>query len=98
MPPPEEDLRRRQVVWDAMHVLWLDTDVDEFYFDAAARTCAKTDDSLDELEEIYWREIYPAMWSNLRATAGVWQPLDPESLSEIILKRHTFGRRPWFKS
>lgn len=98
MMPPQKDLSRRQPVWDAMHVLWLDTDADEFYFEHAAQTCAKSDYSLKELEQIYWREVYPAMWPNLWSIAGEWQPFDTESLSELILKRHKFGRRIWFKS
>ena len=98
MLPPQKDLNRRQLVWDAMHVLWLDTDVDEFYVEHAAQTCAKSDYSLKELEQIYWREVYPAMRPNLWSPTGEWQPFDTDSLSEIILKRHKFGRRVWFKS
>lgn len=97
MLPPQEDLSRRQAVWDAMHVLWLDTDVDEGYINGASRQCADTDYSLDELEQIYWCEVYPAMRGNLWHVAGEWSPIDIESLSTAILKSHKFGRRIWFK-
>lgn len=98
MLPPQEDLEKRKIVWDAMHVLWLDTDVDAFYFDYAAQNCAKSNYTLEELEQIYWREVYPVMWPNAWSTAGEWQPFDTDSLSKIILKRHKFGHRLWFKS
>ena len=98
MLPPEKDLERRQIVWDAMHVLWLDTDIDEFHLAGAARICAKTDYTLEELEQIYWLEVYPVMRSNAWGPAGEWQPFDTNDLIKIILERHKFGRRLLFKS
>ena len=97
MLPPEDDLEERQRAWDAMHVLFLDTDVDAFYLDDAAKKCAKTRYSMKELEVIFWREVYPTMRSNLWDIAGEWTPLDIEGLSKAILKRHRFGRRLWFR-
>ncbi|MEO1660909.1 MAG: hypothetical protein AAFR51_07975 [Pseudomonadota bacterium] len=97
MLPPEDDLEARQSAWDAMHVLFLDTDVDVFYLDDAARKCAETQYSLEELELIFWREVYPTMRSNLWDVAGDWTPLGTESLSKAILKHHKFGRRVWFR-
>lgn len=97
MQSPDDDLKRRQVAWDAMHVLFLDTDVDRFYFDDAAKKCADTDYSLNELEQIYWCEVYPTMRFNLWQVAGEWTPSDIESLSDAILERHKFGKRIWFR-
>jgi len=99
MNPPEKELEKRIVVWEAMHCLWLDTNVEGFYFDRAAKICAKTNYSIDELEKIFWAEVYPTMRYNLMPwdVAGEWLPVDSESLAEVILKRHKFGKRTWFK-
>ena len=97
MKNPEDDLEARKVVWDAMHVLWLDTDVDEIYLPTSAAQCAKTAYSIAELEQIFWHEVYPVMWPNLWSVAGEWTPLDLDVLSAEILKRHKFGRTLWFK-
>jgi len=97
MKRPEDDLKARQIAWDAMHVLWLDTDVDAVHLDDAAAQCAQTAYSISELEQIYWQEVYPAMHSNVQSIAGEWAPLALETLSAEILKRHKFSRSTWFK-
>ena len=98
MLPPEDDLEARKSAWDAMHVLFLDTDVDGLYLDDAARKCAETRYSLEDLELIFWREVYPTMRSNLWDVAGAWAPFNGQDLKAAILKRHRFGRRIWFRS
>lgn len=97
MLPPEDDIEARLSAWDAMHVLFLDTDVDSLHLDDAAKRCAKTQYSIEELELIFWREVYPAMRSNLWSVAGEWTELDIQALSDTILKRHKFGRSVWFR-
>lgn len=81
-----------------MHVLWLDTDTEAFHLEAASRTCAATDYAIEDLELIFWNEVYPVMWRNLWSVAGEWAPLKPEELFSEILKNHRFGKRIWFKS
>lgn len=98
MQSPETDLSRRSIVWDAMHVLWLDTDVDAQYFDQTARICAGTDYTLSELEQIYWCEVYPVMRRNVWSVAGEWAPIDREQLSEMVMKHYAPRRRIRFKS
>jgi hypothetical protein len=98
MKRPEDDLAQRQVVWDAMHVLWLDTDTDAFHLEAAARTCAATDYAIEDIELIYWNEVYPVMRRNLWSVAGEWTPLRPEALYAENLKHHRFGKHIWFRS
>ena len=99
MNSPEEDLVNRTIVWDAMHLLWLDTDVDELHFDDVAKICAGTEYTHGELKKIYWAEVYPCMRYNLIPwdVAGEWLPLDSKILAEAILERHKFGKRTWFK-
>lgn len=98
MEKPEDDIARRQVVWDAMHVLWLDTVTDGFHLETAASACAATNYAIEDLELIYWNEVYPVMRRNLWSMAGEWSLLKLEDLIEEILKNHRFGKRIWFKS
>lgn len=95
----ENDLNARHEIWNALHVLWLDTDVDMFYFEASVQTCAASAFSLDELSRIYWREVYPLMRFNLMPwqVAGDWQPYELASLSNAIIKQRGFGRKIRFK-
>ncbi|ACT59596.1 DUF7079 family protein [Hirschia baltica] len=97
MLPPEADLEKRQIAWVAMHVLFLDADVEADYLLSAAQTCAKTDYSLKELEQIFWNEVYPAMRLNIWSVAGEWCPLKSEDLTQIILRKHRFDRQIWLK-
>ena len=80
-----------------MHVLWLDTDVDKFYFSDAAIKCARSEYTLNELRKIYWCEVYPIMRHNLWDVAGEWMPIDPASLSEEIMRRYNSSRIIWLK-
>lgn len=98
MKRPEDDIAQRQPVWDALHVLWLDTDTDAFHLDDASRACAASDYTIEELEVIYWTEVYPVMRGNLSAVAGEWLPLEPEAFFKEIMQKHRFGRRIWFRS
>lgn len=99
MKHPKKDLVNRQHIWDAMHVLWLDTDVEGFYFSYAVDICVQSKYSIDELKRIYWHEVYPTLRFNLMPwdVAGEWYPVDIESLSEEILKRHKFRKPIFFK-
>jgi hypothetical protein len=83
MRTPDED---RRAVWDALQVFWMDADPSDF-IDNAAEICARSKYSLDELEEIYWDEVRPALRANLRSIAGEWRGFNIESLTEMILAK-----------
>lgn len=97
MLPPEQYLEARQGAWDAMHLLFLDTDVEGLHLDYAATKCAETQYSVKELEQIFWSEVYPTMRWNILDPFGEWTPIDIENLTEAILHRHKFGQRIWFR-
>ena len=57
-----------------------------------ARTLASSPYTLEQCEEILYREVYPVCIPNMRCVAGEWAGFDEQSLEEAILK-HT--RRRW---
>ncbi|MGB0907912.1 MAG: DUF7079 family protein [Maricaulaceae bacterium] len=99
MRPPEQDIEGRLPIWDALHYLWLDTDVEALHLEHTAKTCAESSYNLTEIEAIYWNEVYPFMRFNLYpwSVAGEWAFVDTDVLREGILKHHKFGKRLWFK-
>ncbi|MCG8442534.1 MAG: hypothetical protein MI723_12065 [Caulobacterales bacterium] len=97
MRRPEEDLADRRPVWDAMHVLFLDTDVEALHLASSAIACARSKYAIGELERIFWGEVCPAMRVNIWSVAGEWAPLDRDRLAELILARHRFGRPAPFR-
>ncbi|WP_147300560.1 DUF7079 family protein [Lysobacter silvisoli] len=96
MRPPDQDLDDRAPVWDAMQYFWMDTDP-AYVLAGAARTCAASKYSLDELEAIYWNEVRPAVAFNLSAgPAPEWAGFELEWLKQRVLAKSRYGRRlPW---
>jgi len=93
MLPPEQDLECRLIIWDSMQMLFMDTDPD-LELDSIARVCAKSKYNLDELEEILLNEVQPSLRNNLFLTpAPEWRGFQSESLKELVLKKHRFGKR-----
>lgn len=90
MLPPEEDLQDRQTLWDEMQMVWMDTDIDEF-FPRIVAVCAASKYSLSELEQIFWNEVEPAVGVNLWDIAGEWRGFIREELAKLILQKHRFG-------
>jgi len=91
MLPPDKDLDDRRPVWDALQMFWMDTDP-AIFLETGARVCARSKYSLDEIEQIYWNEVQPAVEFNLKSVAGEWTGFEIEWLVERILKTHHFGR------
>lgn len=56
MEHPSQDLEDRTIVWDAMQMVWMDTDV-ELLLDWIVGVCAGSKYSLQELESIFWNEV-----------------------------------------
>jgi hypothetical protein len=92
MLPPEQDLADRRPIWDALQVFWMDTDP-ELDLASVAQVCARSKYSLEEIEQIFWNEIRPAVQTNLSSVAGEWAGFDIEWLSRRILEKHRFGKR-----
>lgn len=100
MQAPESDLQARRPVWDAMQMVWMDTDV-ERELELIAEVCARSKYSLMDLEQIYWNEVFPAIrFNRLMSPAPEWAGFDLEWLTQRILATHRFGRRlpaRWFR-
>ena len=92
MLPPQEDIKERMEVWEAMEVFWLDTDP-YIFFDRSVRTCANSKYSFDELKLIFKFEVHPALIFNLLDIAGEWCGFHPDFLRERILEKHKFGSK-----
>ena len=90
MPPPHDDLADRRPVWDILQMFWMDTDPNLFLADAA-RICAASKYTLDEVGQIYWNEVRPAVEFNLQSIAGEWTGFDLDWLTNRILEVHCSG-------
>lgn len=91
MLPPEQDIADRQVVWDALQMFWMDTDPGIFLA-GAARICKSSKYSLEEIEQIYWNEVMPAVEFNLQSIAGEWTGFHIDFVTERVLETHRFGK------
>ncbi len=90
----EQDLHRRETVWDALQYIFMDTAPD---YAQIADVCRKSGYSSQELKDIFLLEVFPALRINLYVVAGEWTGFGREALKELILRHHTRGRwlQPW---
>ena len=96
MQPPEQDIESRTPVWDCMQNLYMDTDVTLSY-EYIAKVCGNSKYSIDELEDILFQEVLPALKFNLfHLPAPEWAGFETQWVVARILKKHKFGKsRPW---
>jgi hypothetical protein len=95
MKLPEEEVETRLPVWDALQMLFMDTDP-ALFLDQMAETCAHSPYTVDEIEEVLFQEVLPACRFNMFSVAGEWTGFHKEWLQQQILKTHRYGkRRPW---
>lgn len=93
MKAPELDLANRVPIWDAMQMLFMDTDPED-WLQHIADVCAASAYSMEELEAILFNEVLPACRSNLFILpGGEWRGFAPEALQQMVLQKHRFGRR-----
>lgn len=97
MLPPDKDLESRLPIWDSMQMFWMDIDpMNEI--PGAAKICAASKYSIEELQAIFLNEVRPAVSFNLYSgPAPEWTGFKLEWLSSRILRAHNFGKRPPFK-
>lgn len=74
----------RLTLWIALSDLFLDTEVDERTVRHIAQTIDDSAFTLEQVEDILWYEVYPALESNLRSPAGMWSGWPDEWLKETI--------------
>lgn len=99
MQRPEDDIAGRTPVWDALQMIFMDTDVSLSY-DYIIETCRSSKYSVDEIESILFNEIMPAVRFNLlMLPAPEWCGFEIEWLKKQVLAKHRFGRRRpfWFR-
>ena len=74
----------RQTAWIELSELWLDTEHEPSTLEAIARKLQNLPFSVDEIDEIHWREVAPVLRTNLWPPnpAGVWTGFDPDWLIE----------------
>jgi hypothetical protein len=96
METPEKDVSKRRIIWNAMQMLYMDTDPQQ-ELEAIARVCAESNYSIEELEQILFNEVLPACRVNLLLfTAPEWTGYNEDWLQQRILAKHRFGKRKPF--
>lgn len=92
MEHPEKDIPDRTPIWDAMQDLFMDTDVTLSY-EYIVDQCSKSKYGIDELENILFNEVLPALRFNMfDLPAPEWAGFQTEWLVKRILKKHRFGK------
>lgn len=86
-PPANGDLPRRRPVWAALSELYLDTELDERDHARLGHVLVDSGYSVDQLEEILYRELHPTLMWNLLTAAGEWSGFDVLWLEARILRR-----------
>lgn len=96
MDTPENDTNDRSEIWDSMQDLYMDTDTTDSY-EGIAKVCGRSKYSIEELEDILFNEVLPAVRFNLFCLPiPEWAGFNKEWLIQRVLKKHRFGKsRPW---
>lgn len=94
-PLSSSDLATRRPVWVALSELFLDTSLGSGDLDRIADALARSPYSIEELDTILLREVYPACRGNLCSLAGEWAGFDPVWLESRILKGPSTIARAW---
>ena len=81
----DEEIQQRQLVWEALSDLFLDTQNDGNSYQAIARAILSSPFTPEEIGAIYWQEVFPAFGGNLQSVAGEWTGFNSEWLREHIL-------------
>jgi hypothetical protein len=96
MKEPEADIDNRTPIWDVLQELFMDTDV-MLAYQHIATVCSQSKYTIEELHDILFQEVLPALRGNLYALpAPEWRGFETACLVERILKKHQFGKsKPW---
>lgn len=86
-PFSQEELTRRQPVWNAIADLWLDTELQTWQFQYIARILNESHYTDAELVHIYSNEVAPVVYLNLTDIAGEWAMFDEDWLHAEIIKK-----------
>jgi hypothetical protein len=89
------DIETRRPVWSALSDMFLDTSLIPADIARIAGTLAASPYSLEELDEILVREVYPACFTNLISIAGEWGGFAPDWLEARIRRGPSWSRWMW---
>ena len=81
----ESEVEQRVPVWNALSDLFLDTELSDNTHQYIARVVTESGYEAEEIHNILWKEVLPAVGDNLRVVAGEWAGFDPVWLKERIL-------------
>ncbi|NVK74164.1 hypothetical protein C0J08_14065 [Marinomonas sp. CT5] len=81
----ESEIDKRFPVWNALSDLFLDTELDAITYRYIAKVVVESGYEPQEIHDILWKEVLPAVGDNLRIVAGEWAGFNPEWLKERIL-------------
>ncbi len=91
------EIESRLPVWVALSELFLDTELNEITHKYIARIINESEYSAEEIENILWLEVFPAVGENLRITTGEWAGFDKDWLKNRILKVTSKTEKPFSK-
>lgn len=83
--PPQDDLAHRRPVWEALSVLFLDTELSDSDFAALATVLAQSPYTDVELAAIYHAEVTPVCRSNIGMAPGYWAGFPDGWVEQAIL-------------
>lgn len=81
----ESDIEKRLPIWEALSDLFLDTELNETTHKYISKVILESGFEPEEIHNILWKEVFPAVGDNLRSVVGEWAGFDPEWLKERIL-------------
>ncbi|MFT3924493.1 MAG: hypothetical protein QM778_18285 [Myxococcales bacterium] len=87
LPDAASDLDRRRPVWSALSELYLDTELDGADHARIALVLQRSGYSLDQAEEILYRELHPVLIGNLLSGLGEWAGFDERWVEQRVLAR-----------
>lgn len=84
---PQNDLAQRRPVWEALSILFLDTELTAIDFAYAAKTLAASPYTDAELAAIYHAEVEPVCRSNIGWAPGYWAGFPDGWIEQAVLER-----------
>lgn len=93
----KEELEIRKSIWEALSLLYLDAELQDYDYTYIARKLSKSNKSIEELKAINTYEVYPALKYNLFSVAGVWQGFNIDWLNEQCTKNYYRRNKVFFR-
>lgn len=84
---PHDDLPQRRPVWEALWILFLDTELTEVDIAASAVILAASPYTDQQIAAIYHAEVSPVCESNIGMAPGFWQSFPDGWIEQAILDR-----------